>query len=95
MPDVQIIHTGELNAYVVLCNDYIVFSTASLVAVNSTATERSPVVTASAPDRSTDEPTTGVASASEQPDASESSSEPGGTASDEADATESSREQEL
>ena len=73
LPDVQIIHTGELNAYDVLCNDYIVFTTASLEAVNSTATERSPVVTASAPDRSTDEATTGVASASEQPDASEPS----------------------
>ena len=89
LPDVQIIHTGELNAYDVLCNDYIVFTTASLEAVNSTATERSPVVTASAPDRSTDEATTGVASASEQPDASESSSEP----ETQPDASESSSEQ--
>jgi large subunit ribosomal protein L4 len=81
LPDVQIIHTGELNAYDVLCNDYIVFTTASLEAVNSTATEKSPVVTASAPDRSTDNATTGVASTSQQPDASESSSEPGDTES--------------
>jgi small subunit ribosomal protein S17 len=38
-------------------------------------TDETEVVTASAPDRSIDEVTTGVASASEQPDASESSSE--------------------
>jgi large subunit ribosomal protein L4 len=30
LPDVQIIHTGELNAYDVLSNDYIVFTRASL-----------------------------------------------------------------
>ena len=47
-------------------------------------------VTASAPDRSTDEVTTGVASASEQPDASESSSEP----EMQPDASESSSERE-
>ena len=34
LPEVQIIHTGELNAYDVLCNDYIVFTQASLEAVN-------------------------------------------------------------
>jgi small subunit ribosomal protein S17 len=39
------------------------------------ATDETEAVTASAPDRSTDEVTTGVASASEQPGASESSSE--------------------
>ena len=46
-------------------------------------TDETEVVTASAPDRSADEATTGVASASEQPDASESSSEPGDTSSSE------------
>ena len=46
-------------------------------------TDETEVVTASAPDRSTDEVTTGVASASEQPDASESSSEQGDTSSSE------------
>jgi large subunit ribosomal protein L4 len=76
LPEVQIIHTGELNAYDVLCNDYIVFTQASLAAVTPPATEMSPVGTASPPDRSSDESTTGVASASEQPDASEFSSEP-------------------
>ena len=29
LPEVQIIHTGELNAYDVLCNDYIVFTQAT------------------------------------------------------------------
>jgi large subunit ribosomal protein L4 len=95
LPEVQIIHTGELNAYDVLCNDYIVFTKATLEAVTSRTHEptgKSAAVTASAPDRSDDEATTGVASASEQPDASESSSEPADTASDEADASESSSE---
>ena len=74
LPDVQIIHTGELNAYDVLCNDYIVFTKASLE--RSRTKTRSRRVTASAPDRSSDEAETGVASASEQPDASESPREP-------------------
>jgi large subunit ribosomal protein L4 len=109
LPEVQTIHTGELNAYDVLCNDYIVFTQASLDAVNSAATEKSPVVTASAPDRSTDLTATGVASASEQPDASESSSEPEAEpdvsesssepdvseSSSEPDASDSSSEQEI
>jgi large subunit ribosomal protein L4 len=69
LPEVQIIHNGELNAYDVLCNDYIVFTQASLAAVTTPTTEMSPVGTASAPDRSSDESTTGVASASAQPDA--------------------------
>jgi large subunit ribosomal protein L4 len=30
LPEVQLIESGELNAYDVLCNDYIVFSQASL-----------------------------------------------------------------
>ena len=76
LPAVQIIHAGELNAYDVLCNDYIVFTKTSLEQIAAPAIEKSPVVTASAPDRSSDEVETGVASASEQPDASESSSEP-------------------
>jgi large subunit ribosomal protein L4 len=37
LPDVQIIHTGELNAYDVLCNDYVVFTTSSLEAVSGDA----------------------------------------------------------
>jgi small subunit ribosomal protein S17 len=53
-------------------------------------TDETEAVTASAPGRSTDEVTTGVASASEQPDASESSSEP----EMQPDASESSSEQE-
>ena len=88
LPDVQIIHTGELNAYDVLCNDYIVFTQASLEAAMATSGGKTP--TASAPDRSSDGATTGVASASEQPDASESSSEP----EVQPDASESSSEQE-
>ena len=94
VPGVQIIHSGELNAYDVLCNDYIIFTQASLEKIAAPAAEKSPVVTASAPDRSSDEAETGVASASEQPDASESSSEPEDTASDEADPSESSSEEE-
>ncbi len=111
LPDVQLINVGELNAYDVLCNDWIVFTQGSLDALQGnaeTAAVRSPVpsasapdrsaddpepasrapassrtraqradatesVTASAPDRSADEAKTGVASASEQPDASEAS----------------------
>jgi large subunit ribosomal protein L4 len=34
LPEVQIIHTGELNAYDVLCNDYVVFTKASLEAIS-------------------------------------------------------------
>jgi large subunit ribosomal protein L4 len=83
LPDVQIIYSGELNAYDVLCNDYIVFTRATLASITAPTTETSPEVTASAPDRSTDEAETGVASASEQPDASESSSEPEGSSSSE------------
>lgn len=30
LPDVQVVTVGELNAYDVLCNDYLVFSTATL-----------------------------------------------------------------
>jgi large subunit ribosomal protein L4 len=78
LPDVQTIRSGELNAYDVLCSDWIVFTQASLAAITDRShepTEESPAVTALAPDRSSDQGTTGVASASEQPDASESSSE--------------------
>ncbi len=39
LPEVQIIHTGELNAYDVLCNDYIVFTQATLEAVNGSNAE--------------------------------------------------------
>ena len=39
LPDVQIIHTGELNAYDILCNDYIVFTKASLETVNGPSAE--------------------------------------------------------
>ena len=47
LPEVQIIHTGELNAYDVLCNDYIVFTQASLAA--ATEDEMPPVGTARPP----------------------------------------------
>jgi large subunit ribosomal protein L4 len=82
IPAVQLIRTGELNAYDVLCNDYIVFTQASLEAVNGSNAEptdetESPSVSAGT--AASVEAGTGVASASEQPDASESSSEPGET----------------
>ena len=105
LPDVQIIHTGELNAYDVLCNDYIVFTTASLLAVNGATdsvsgdsasnvepTDDTESPSVSAGTEATVEAETGVASASEQPDASESSSEPSDTASEQPDASESSNE---
>ena len=82
LTSVQLVAISELNAYDVLCNDYIVFTTASLAKVGSS---EGTVPTALAPDRSTDEVTTGVASASEQPDASEPETQP--------DASESSSEQ--
>jgi large subunit ribosomal protein L4 len=75
LPEVQIIHTGELNAYDVLSNDYVVFTKTTLEAIEG----NSP--TASAPDRSSDEGTTAEGSASDEADASESSSEQGDTAS--------------
>jgi large subunit ribosomal protein L4 len=89
LPDVQIIHTGELNAYDVLSNDYIVFTKATLARVNGS--KAGPADATNAPSVSAGtaasvEAETGVASASEQPDASESSSEPADTASDEAEA---------
>lgn len=37
LPGVQLIHVGELNAYDVLANDWIVFTSAALDAVNATA----------------------------------------------------------
>jgi large subunit ribosomal protein L4 len=78
--DVQTIHTGELNAYDVLCNDYIVFTQAALEAVNGFNAERTDATKAPSVSAGTEAPVatgTGVASASEQPDASESSSEQG------------------
>ena len=80
LPEVQIIHTAELNAYDVLCNDHIVFTKATLAAVSRTDVA---VVTASAPDRSADEATTAEGSASDEADASESSSEPASPSSSE------------
>ena len=84
LPDVQIIHTGELNAYDVLCNDYIVFTTASLEASQGLRRQARDERQANPSEpvcfgryRSTRTAETGVASASEQPEASESSSEPG------------------
>ena len=83
LPDVQIIHTGELNAYDVLCNDYIVFTKASLEvgaatgrrvagASNAEPTDATESPSVSAGTAASVEAETGVASASEQPDASES-----------------------
>ena len=109
IPEVQIIQPGEMNAYDVLCNDWIVFTQASLSIVAEGAaasasrakhagvfnapapakpakaekpakkaakpkadpTDETKSVTTS-PDRSADEVEPGVASASEQPDASAS-----------------------
>jgi large subunit ribosomal protein L4 len=78
LPEVQIIHTGELNAYDVLCNDYIVFTQATLEAVNGSNAEptdetKSPSVSAGTAARVTS--TTAEGSASDEADASESSSE--------------------
>ncbi|MET0145863.1 MAG: 50S ribosomal protein L4 [Ilumatobacteraceae bacterium] len=110
LPDVQLIKVGELNAYDVLCNDWIVFEQSLLpttdaatstvepeieqIAVHGQEPAEGPreedteaddteavtttddtddtrAVTASAPDRSTDETPAGVASASEQPESSD------------------------
>ena len=81
VPGVQIIHSGELNAYDVLCNDYIVFTKASLEAVNgdasanaeSTDAMESPSVSAGTAASVTS--TTAEGSASDEADPSESSSE--------------------
>ena len=47
LPEVQLIESNELNAYDVLCNDYVVFSQATLpgtsVAGNETVTTRAPI----------------------------------------------------
>ena len=40
LPEVQLILTGELNAYDVLCNDWVVFSTESLPAASDKETSR-------------------------------------------------------
>jgi large subunit ribosomal protein L4 len=37
VPDVQIIHVGELNAYDILCNDWVVFTRATLEAAGGTS----------------------------------------------------------
>lgn len=39
IPDVQLIHVGELNAYDILCNDWVVFTRASLDAVTGAKSE--------------------------------------------------------
>jgi large subunit ribosomal protein L4 len=95
LPEVQVINVGELNAYDVLCNDWIVFTQGALSALTREdlvaespsdaepaegasdveLTDDQEAPTASAPDRSDDDMETGVASASEQPDASEASRE--------------------
>ena len=82
LPDVQVIHTGELNAYDVLCNDYIVFTKASLEKATY-GSNAEPTVATEAPTVSTGTAATVTTETAE------------GSASDEADATESSREQEL
>jgi len=79
LPDVQLIKATELNAYDILCNDWIVFSQSNLpvaraeetTSPESAADEPSPPadetqsVTTSAPDRSDDDTTTGGEAAEE------------------------------
>jgi large subunit ribosomal protein L4 len=59
LPEVQLIKAGELNAYDVLCNDWILFEQAFLPTAtpseSAPSTDDSQEVTASAPDRSTDD----------------------------------------
>jgi large subunit ribosomal protein L4 len=66
---VQTIYTGELNAYDVLCNDYIVFTRATLEAVSGGA------MSLEVSDPSADDQEAAEGSASDEADASESSSE--------------------
>ena len=83
LPEVQIIHTGELNAYDVLSNDYIVFTKATLEAVNAgptsasspPMTRRPPSVSARCGQRASRRAEPADA-AGAQADVSESSSEP-------------------
>ena len=87
LPEVQLIKVGELNAYDVLCNDWIVFERSQLPTggelpiasspESSLPTDDTQAVTASAPDRSSDDTETGVASASEQPESPERASSEG------------------
>jgi large subunit ribosomal protein L4 len=73
IPWVQLIEVGELNAYDVLCNDYIVFTSETLP---TTASSEAGVASASQPESVTGESAAGVASASEQPEAARGGSEP-------------------
>ena len=61
--EVQVIHAGELNAYDVLCNDWIVFTKSSLSFVRGGTVD---------PERSDDDTQAGLGSASDEPDASAS-----------------------
>jgi large subunit ribosomal protein L4 len=75
LADVQLIAPGELNAYDVLCNDWIVFSKSNLPAGEAHAETADEAVTASAPDRSTDERAGAEGSASDEAQSSETEPE--------------------
>jgi large subunit ribosomal protein L4 len=86
LPEVQLIKAGELNAYDVLCNDWIVFEQGLLPTVAAAdtgqstddtgqSTDDTQAVTASAPDRSTDETATAEGSASDEAESSEERSD--------------------
>ena len=83
---VQVMEVGELNAYDVLCNDWIVFEQGLLPTVAAAdtgqstddtgqSTDDTQAVTASAPDRSTDETATAEGSASDEAESSEERSD--------------------
>jgi large subunit ribosomal protein L4 len=84
LPDVQIIHTGELNAYDVLCNDYIVFTQSSLETASGDARFRD------VSNPATDEAVAAEGSASDEAEAARGQS----AAEAEPASSSSSREQE-
>jgi large subunit ribosomal protein L4 len=69
LPEVQIIHTGELNAYDVLSNDYIVFTRATLERVSGGASS------SGLSNPSADEPEAAEGSASDEAEAARGQSE--------------------
>jgi large subunit ribosomal protein L4 len=70
IPEVQLIKAGELNAYDVLCNDWIIFERSLLpsapAAETGQSTDETEAATASAPDRSTDDAEAAEGSASDE-----------------------------
>jgi large subunit ribosomal protein L4 len=79
LPEVQLVKAGELNAYDVLCNDWILFEQALLPTATPTetgpSTDDTQSVNASAPDRSTDETAAAEGSASDEAESSEERSD--------------------